>query len=1277
MICARDMSARQAPVGTHESAPLMASRRGREDSTWRNAKHALLALGLGALLAVAGARASFGAHPASALSALGEGQGATASQASAAPQVSTEAAQADDGEVPHEGEGRPRNVLDAHRHRHAHEEDARQPRAAVEDARRVAEREAVEKAAAEKAAADEAVAVKAAAEKTVDPVPKPADTDSVEAAIVKDSFAQLEKDFQEQKKTIATMAATSQAQIQNFMSQIAALEATNAELVGDNEDLVARLGGLEKTAQEEREKFLEIGLFAKHYGRETPPETEHRIIADLDRDLRGMHSEVREAREKKHELRAEVNRLNKLLLHADEMLAGATAKREKCSRDASLAADAAHERRKTDLALESTLRAEIERLNSKLAEITEENARENEATVAQLGECQKTKNAMAGEAARRAAVVEALEGRAWSRGEELNHTRSTVTRTTRALEARLAEVVDANAALQAQVTADKIIIADLEQDVANREKEKALRGRRHGAAMTAAEEELRDLRTRWEDCAARDATNDRVLKDLRDDLGTLHARIEVAEKKRRAREEETMDIIAVLRKEKETCVGSFANRDALLRSREDAARRLEAEMKSADAKHRERTDLLGSELDECRSTLRRSRGEATSSARLASECRASLRDAEERLEAGFETTRGLGEEPAPGDPRAERRSGRLAAELKRCVAEKSTCVARADEHAAVIEALVERSKTRDALLNSTEDELSRVALDLRAQVRNCQASHEQCLVGSGASRVVVEDREASVARLERDLKAANEERFRSATNQTAALETCQGLKRECLVADAGGAERVKTLERETTRLRRLHEAARDELRNTTARLEEQLHVANAAKEACNRDRATRNVRMTACEADLGVYKDKVHVEETAHASTRDFYVARVDEARGKLEHAQERVAECLAAEAETASAADECRANEARLKARAASSDAEAERRRATLVARANRLDEDVGALRADVQARVLAFSTLQTTLATVRADASECYAQVNASRAKNAVLAAANDEMARALDALDGDVAAREARAGALEANRGEAMVKLRAAAQPPTPESPPEKEKRAPEKAMKPPDAPRVPPSPSRPPRRSPPIPPPARPSPPPATPSPPPPHPPSPHPPSPSPPPPKPSPPPTSPSPPPPSPPSPPPPSPRPPPSPPSPPPAPRTLADGVYSVRGGRNDKFCADEGTRIVCDRGAVGKTERFTVERRDGWYSIKGGDGGACGADEEERAVACDRASVGEGERFDIEKRGGAYALRNVRDGTYCSDTFFGVRCDRDRPEEWELFVFERLAEEGDAEVAR
>ena len=98
---------------THEPRPLMASRRGSEDSTWRNAKYALVVICvLGAPLAVAGASASFGAHHASALSALGEGQSDTASQASAAPQVFTGAAQADD-DVAEEGRlrGRLRNAV--------------------------------------------------------------------------------------------------------------------------------------------------------------------------------------------------------------------------------------------------------------------------------------------------------------------------------------------------------------------------------------------------------------------------------------------------------------------------------------------------------------------------------------------------------------------------------------------------------------------------------------------------------------------------------------------------------------------------------------------------------------------------------------------------------------------------------------------------------------------------------------------------------------------------------------------------------------------------------------------------------------------------------------------------------------------------------------------------------------------------------------------------------------------------------------------------------------
>ena len=67
------MNARQEPVRTRESAPCVASRRGRRVSMWPNTKYALLAVGLvGAPLAVAGASATNAAHPASTLSALGD-----------------------------------------------------------------------------------------------------------------------------------------------------------------------------------------------------------------------------------------------------------------------------------------------------------------------------------------------------------------------------------------------------------------------------------------------------------------------------------------------------------------------------------------------------------------------------------------------------------------------------------------------------------------------------------------------------------------------------------------------------------------------------------------------------------------------------------------------------------------------------------------------------------------------------------------------------------------------------------------------------------------------------------------------------------------------------------------------------------------------------------------------------------------------------------------------------------------------------------------------------
>ena len=46
---------------------------------------------------------------------------------------------------------------------------------------------------------------------------------------------------------------------------------------------------------------------------------------------------------------------------------------------------------------------------------------------------------------------------------------------------------------------------------------------------------------------------------------------------------------------------------------------------------------------------------------------------------------------------------------------------------------------------------------------------------------------------------------------------------------------------------------------------------------------------------------------------------------------------------------------------------------------------------------------------------------------------------------------------------------------------------------------------------------------------------------------------------------------------------PPPAPEMLPNGVYTLRGGRGAKLCADEGGKVICDRDAVGSWEKFTI----------------------------------------------------------------------------------------------
>ena len=46
---------------------------------------------------------------------------------------------------------------------------------------------------------------------------------------------------------------------------------------------------------------------------------------------------------------------------------------------------------------------------------------------------------------------------------------------------------------------------------------------------------------------------------------------------------------------------------------------------------------------------------------------------------------------------------------------------------------------------------------------------------------------------------------------------------------------------------------------------------------------------------------------------------------------------------------------------------------------------------------------------------------------------------------------------------------------------------------------------------------------------------------------------------------------------------PPPAPEMLPNGVYTLRGGRGGKLCADEAGKVICNRDAVGGWEKFTL----------------------------------------------------------------------------------------------
>jgi hypothetical protein len=78
--------------------------------------------------------------------------------------------------------------------------------------------------------------------------------------------------------------------------------------------------------------------------------------------------------------------------------------------------------------------------------------------------------------------------------------------------------------------------------------------------------------------------------------------------------------------------------------------------------------------------------------------------------------------------------------------------------------------------------------------------------------------------------------------------------------------------------------------------------------------------------------------------------------------------------------------------------------------------------------------------------------------------------------------------------------------------------------------------------------------------------------------------------------------------------------------VLYLKGGKNNKYCADEGNTIKCNRNGIGGWEKFKIiKNNDNTYSFKGGKNNKYCADEG-NTIKCNRNGIGGWEKFKVGK---------------------------------------------------
>jgi hypothetical protein len=118
----------------------------------------------------------------------------------------------------------------------------------------------------------------------------------------------------------------------------------------------------------------------------------------------------------------------------------------------------------------------------------------------------------------------------------------------------------------------------------------------------------------------------------------------------------------------------------------------------------------------------------------------------------------------------------------------------------------------------------------------------------------------------------------------------------------------------------------------------------------------------------------------------------------------------------------------------------------------------------------------------------------------------------------------------------------------------------------------------------------------------------------------------------------------------------------------ALRGGRANKYCADEGGRVICNRDWLGPWEKFkVVDLGNNKIALMGGRDGKYCADEGGRVI-CNRDWLGPWEVYEFENLGNnKLVLKGGRGNQLCADDSYSMACNRGARGPWEVYTWEKV----------